>query len=780
MKNLLFLLCFVAATTARAQTFSLQLLHSSDMEAGIAALKNAPHFAALVDTFTRQRPNNTLLLSAGDNYIPSPFFNAASDPLFRDSLRKAASLFYYGTPANPGATSLAVGIGRGDIMMMNILGYRASAVGNHEFDAGPNDFRGLITNAATATAVSWVGAQFPYLSANLIYTTEPLLSSAYTPLIKADTEYNIRPEDIFAASTERKKKIAPATIATVNGERIGIIGLTTQIVPNISSTGGVGVKGGVANNMDTLAKYTQPWVDSLVARGINKIILLSHLQQIAFEKDLLTKLRNVDIMVAGGSHTLMADGQDVLRAGDALADRYPYKGVGLDGKPTVLVCTASEWSYLGRLNVDFNAAGEVLVSSLDSTRNGAFAADSAGVVRQVGAANYNSYMRGTTKAGLVGIIARSLGNIISSQDGVIFGRSAVFLEGRREFVRTQETNLGNLSADANLWYARRTDNTVRVSIKNGGGIRTAIGSIQVDGATNVYTLLPPAANPSAGKQAGDISQLDILNSLRFNNALSLVTVSAGRLARLLNHGVAAWTPSATPGQFPQVGGVRFSFDPTLPAASRVRNAAVVDSNGVVVDTLLRDGNYRGDTARTFRLVTLNFLAGGGDSYPFPTDAAANRVDLLSIMPAFTGSARFAADGTEQDAFAEYSINRYRFAPYAARDTSTAGDTRIQNIRFRADAVFGSPVANQALLTPSFMVYPNPSHGGVRVRAENLNAATATLRVLNPLGQVVLNRTITRTSGGLEGEFSLQFMPTGVYTVILQTKAGQLAQRLVVK
>jgi 2',3'-cyclic-nucleotide 2'-phosphodiesterase (5'-nucleotidase family) len=50
-----------------------------------------------------------------------------------------------------------------------------------------------------------------------------------------------------------------------------------------------------------------------------------------------------------------------------------------------------------------------------------------------------------------------------------------------EIVRTEETNLGNVSADANKWMARRYDPTVTVSIKNGGGIRSAVGFVNAVG-----------------------------------------------------------------------------------------------------------------------------------------------------------------------------------------------------------------------------------------------------------------------------------------------------------
>jgi glycerophosphoryl diester phosphodiesterase len=62
-----------------SEAFTLQLLHASDFEAGIEALDDAPRFSAVVNGL-RDDYENTLVLSSGDNYIPSPFLFAASDP----------------------------------------------------------------------------------------------------------------------------------------------------------------------------------------------------------------------------------------------------------------------------------------------------------------------------------------------------------------------------------------------------------------------------------------------------------------------------------------------------------------------------------------------------------------------------------------------------------------------------------------------------------------------------------------------------------------------------
>ena len=148
----------------------------------------------------------------------------------------------------------------------------------------------------------------------------------------------------------------------------------------------------------------------------------------------------------------------------------------------------------------------------------------------------------------------AVGAIINSKDGLILGRSSVFLEGRRSAVRQQESNFGNLSADANLWYGQQYDPSVRISLKNGGGIRNAIGSTSANG-----TLQPTKANLTANKTAGDISRLDVEDSLKFNNALTVVTVKASQLKMLLEHGVAGSNGSGadknTPGQFSQAPGL---------------------------------------------------------------------------------------------------------------------------------------------------------------------------------------------------------------------------------
>jgi 2',3'-cyclic-nucleotide 2'-phosphodiesterase (5'-nucleotidase family) len=647
-------------------------LHLSDAEAGLLASQTAPYLAGLVDGFDNTYAN-TLILAGGDNFIPSPFLNGGTDISVRDELNAVtgSSISLSASTNHP--------IAAVDIAIHNLIGVEASTIGNHEFDLGSRVFRDSFTPAS-----GWVGAQFPYLSANLDFSADADLSSRFT-----NTTTTAGLEEAFS----QKGRIVPSAVVTKNGEKIGLVGATTQVLEQISSTGGVEVKGFIGDgserdDMLLLASQLQPVIDDLISQGVNKVILMAHLQQIANEKTLAPLLRGVDIILAGGSNSRLGDSNDqaVAFPGHAanFVDTYPLVTQGADGVPTLIVNTDNEYTYLGRLVVDFDAQGRIIPSSVDPLVSGAYAATAANVAK---AWNVSEAQLATTafadgtKAENVQDLTDAVQAVIASKDGQVWGFTQVYLEGERAFVRSEETNLGDLTADANLAYAKQIDPSVVISLKNGGGIRSQIGSVDVVSGAK----LPPLANPSANKPAGGISTLDIENSLRFNNSLSLVTVSASKLKELLEHGIAVYPNQ---GRFPQVSGLAFSFDLTRAAGSRILNLAIQDSQGNDLDVLVRGGVLVGDSARTFRMVTLNFLASGGDSYPFPTDAAANRVDLFSSTAPLTGAATFSGDGTEQDALAEYlKSNHATLAKaYNQADTIAAQDLRLQNTALRTDEV----------------------------------------------------------------------------------------------
>ena len=666
--------------------FQMQVLHASDMESGIDAPIDAPNFAAVLDTLEGTYPN-TVKLASGDCYIPSPFLSAGEDASMATPLRSTASSYYAGT-----TSGLRAAIGRTDIAMMNIMGFQGSAFGNHEFDLGTPEVNSIIGVDIRSNGADkrWIGAQFPYLSANLNFANDINLSYLTTSQRLSVDSFKTSPT---ITANSQKKGIAPSAIIEMNGEKVGIVGATTQVLASISSPGATTVIGASVNDMPALAAVLQPVIDSLRTMGINKIILMSHLQQLANEKALAPLLKGVDIIIAGGSHSLCADGNDRLRAGIPVADRYPILTVNNDSEPLAILNTTAEWKYIGRFVCDFDSNGVLMTNYLDSTINGAYAADTAMVT-----ALYGTYAAGFTtgsKGANVRTLTSQIATVINNKDGNKFGKASVFLEGRRNFVRTEETNFGNLSSDANLWYARQYDNQVKVSIKNGGGIRSAIGNVNAVGNTTI--LENTSANPSAGKARGDISQLDIENSLRFNNGLVIGRVNTAGLKRILEHGISATKPGATPGQFPQVGGVAFSYDTTKVAGSKIQSLVIIDSLGNIQDTLVRNGLLHGDTTRTIKFVTLDFLYTGGDSYPFLANSNL-RINLDTALKA-AGIATFSTIGKEQDAFAEYMGTSYATNPYSLRDTTIFGDKRIQLLNARIDRIFSMGAGLSSSQTP---------------------------------------------------------------------------------
>jgi alkaline phosphatase len=121
----------------------LQILHASDLEGGVNAIADAPNFAAVVEALEADAASAdtpSILLSAGDNYIPGPFFNAAGDRSLRDDLQTVYQELFN----QPGLTNIREGAGRVDVSIMNILGFDASALGNHEFDPGTRTLRDII------------------------------------------------------------------------------------------------------------------------------------------------------------------------------------------------------------------------------------------------------------------------------------------------------------------------------------------------------------------------------------------------------------------------------------------------------------------------------------------------------------------------------------------------------------------------------------------------------------------------------------------------------------
>ncbi|MFP4009411.1 MAG: hypothetical protein ACLFV6_15630, partial [Spirulinaceae cyanobacterium] len=459
-----------------------QFLHAADQEAGIPALDDAPRFSAVLNALKNQDADNdgnadygnTLVLSSGDAYIPGVFFSASES--------------VYGAP------------GIGDILIQNELGFDAIALGNHEFDLGTDTVRNLITADG-----DYPGTQFPYLSTNLDFSTDANLADLVVP----------------DGTPPQSNSIAGSTVINVNGYSVGVVGATTPTLSTISSPGDVGIAPANFDSSDpadiaALAAEIQTEVDILTAQGIDKVVLLAHMQQISIEEQLASQLSGVDIIMAGGSNTILADATDRLRPGDTAQGVYPILKTSATGEPIAVVNTDGNYKYVGRLVVEFDENGVIIPASIDPNVSGAYATDEQGV------ADLNA--AGWVDPEIVEI-TNALREAIIAQDSNFFGVTDVFLNGTRGDVRSQETNLGNLTADANLAIAQQFDPDTVISIKNGGGIRDNIGRLVTPPGAVEPEKLPPEGNPLANKPEGGIYEVDIANTLRFNNGLSLLTLT---------------------------------------------------------------------------------------------------------------------------------------------------------------------------------------------------------------------------------------------------------------
>jgi len=639
---------------AAPSDYTLQLLHASDLESPTSAvglggtddIGDAPRFSGLVNVF-RDQYANTLLLSSGDNVLPTPLFNAggnaAVEPVVGD--------------ASPG---------RADIAFMNLIGFDGSTVGNHEFDQGTDRLASLLE-----TDGDYTGTRFPYLSVNLDFGPNGDLSGFSRA----------------ARQGPAPNSLTPSSIYTVGGEEIGVVGVTTPELASVSSPGNVVIAPAdfdpsSASDLDALAQIVQNEVDALTGDGVNKIIVVMHLQEFNIDEAIVSRLTDVDVVISGGSDRLLADGDDVLRTGDTAEDTYPLEITDATGtNDVVVVSTDGQYRYLGRLIVTFNSDG-IVTGTGPASEQGAYATTTARLEAVAGDTEANLIADDTIDPDVLQL-AGDLKTVLETQLANTFGETAVFLNGIRDEVRTEETNLGNLSADANLAYAKAAVGElglaaypdVDVSLKNGGGIRAPIG--EVDPETG--DRLPPQAVGTL-RADGEVSQLDIASSLAFDNSLTLLTLTPAQFKEALENGVSRVEDGA--GRFPQIAGFTFSFDVSRLPGDRVRDVTLDDATPIIEDGAVAAG------APDVRLVTLGFLAGGGDGYTV-FETAADPVDLTDQaalsddLLGGDGTNGIGDKGAEQDAFSEYVAATFPSgSAYAEADTDVQNDTRILNLTAR--------------------------------------------------------------------------------------------------
>ncbi|GLQ08432.1 multifunctional 2',3'-cyclic-nucleotide 2'-phosphodiesterase/5'-nucleotidase/3'-nucleotidase [Devosia yakushimensis] len=317
----------------------------------------------------------------------------------------------------------------------NQMGFDVVATGNHEFDDGPEEFLKFIE-----------AAKFPIIGGNF----------------DVSRDENLR------------GKIKGSFVIEVGGEKIGIIGATTEDTPDIASPG-------PDIEFTDVIQYVRGASEALDAAGVNKIILLSHIGY-TVDQQVAAALPLVDVIVGGHSHTLLSN------TAEGAAGPYPTMVTNPDGVEVPVVQANQYGKYLGDIAITWDdngvvtkAEGEPFLIDASVKGNEDFAAQ---------------------LADLAGPIADLTGKVI--------GSSTAPLEGAREVCRAMECSMGNLLADAIL--DRVADQGATIAFQNGGGIRASI-------------------------DAGEITVGDVLTVLPFSNTLATVQISGGDVIEALENGV---------------------------------------------------------------------------------------------------------------------------------------------------------------------------------------------------------------------------------------------------
>ncbi|KPB00318.1 5'-nucleotidase C-terminal domain-containing protein [Ahrensia marina] len=391
---------------------------------------------------------------------------------------------------------------------MNGMGFDAMAVGNHEFDDGPEGLKKFLGNV-----------DFPVISGNTI----------------------------AGASTGIEGGLTPYIVKEVGGEKVGILSVLATDTDETSSPG-----------KDVLfldeVGYLKGAVAELEEQGVNKIILLSHVG-LPRDKEIAAAVDGIDVIVGGHSHTLLSN------TDENAVDTYPVNVKNPSGKDVPIVQAYAYSKYLGELKVVFDDEGNVTSASGDPHLLDASVEPNADVLARV----------------------KELGGPIEELKAQVIGETTEMIEGSRDVCRAGECAMGTLVADAML--DRTKDQGVVFAITNGGGLRSSI-------------------------DAGEVTMGEALSVLPFQNTLATFETTGADILEALENGVGQIEEGA--GRFPQVAGMKFTFDKDAEPGSRISDVMVAD----------REGNFSPlDPDATYLAATNNYVRNGGDGYSMFVDAA---------------------------------------------------------------------------------------------------------------------------------------------------------------
>lgn len=461
------LFLYRAAESLMGDYSSLSIMHYNDTHANLNTA------AKQVTAVKEQRAENpdALLLHAGDVFSGTLYFNEFQ--------------------------------GKADLAIMKLLNYDAMTFGNHEFDLGSSP------DGHKALKEFVEAANFPFVTANVDFSGDELFDGLF------QAKVSDAPED---------GNIYTGIVKEVNGEKVGIFGLTTKETKDIASPG-------LVTFADEYLVEAQKMVDEFEEMGVDKVVALTHIgyddnPTIDNDQLLAAGVDGIDIIVGGHSHTTLAE---------------PVV-VNEDAEPTVIVQAGQYGENLGTLDVLFDENGVVvyhdgeLIKVADKAEDAAAAAVLAPFKKQVEEVS-ETEIEATATAELTNPRTSS-----DNPDG--------------PSVRKNETPLGNIITDGMLAKARTYNENVVMAFQNGGGIR-------------------------AGINAGPITVGEVITVLPFGNTLATMELTGAEIKQAFEISVGQYPIES--GGFLHVSGAKVEFDSSKPLGERVVSISIVNEDETMTE-----------------------------------------------------------------------------------------------------------------------------------------------------------------------------------------------------
>ena len=395
-----------------------------------------------------------------------------------------------------------------------------------------------------------------------------------------------------------RDRIKPYIIKDIGGRKVGIIGLTTPDTQELSHPGAT-ITFGDPEQSARLA------IDALVAQGVHVIIIVSHL---GYQNDvgLASRLPEIDMIAGGHTHTILGD---FSALGFESAGPYPTLCKNADNA-TVLVVQAGDWArFAGVLTVSFDREGKVAAWSGEPVMPVGtvfMQENSAGRWASVDAARIDRIRK---SPGIVCIDedapARKLLDSYAKDVSAFYKQTVA--RAPQNLVHVRLPGAGNaaarllaggsqvapLVADAMLWKVQSMGPGADAALVNAGSVR---GSID-----------------KGGVSVGQLADL-----LPFGNRLVVCRLSGRDIKMILEAGIdRALSAPENDGAFPYVAGIRYRADVSGPTGTRLVCVELQDSKG--------GWRTLSDTAGC-RIVTNNYLVGGGDGYTLFSELAGKAQD----------------------------------------------------------------------------------------------------------------------------------------------------------